>query len=78
MLSAEWIRRVKSQGETGMGYSIATVMLKDGRKFDQAVIVLPYIGGIRGYKDIPFREDEIEEIRVTHEKWDWSNESWNQ
>jgi hypothetical protein len=77
-LSAHWIGHIKRQGETGMGYYIVTVTLKDGRRFDQAVVMLPYLGGIRGLNDIPFREEDIQDMHVTHHKWDWSKEPWNQ
>jgi hypothetical protein len=30
---------------------------------------------IRGLKTIPFTEEDIEEITVTHEKWDWKADS---
>jgi hypothetical protein len=77
-LSSRWVNYLKSQPETGMGYQIVSVILKDGRRFDQAAIILPYIGGVRGFDDIPFKEEEIDQIIVTHDKWDWSNETWNQ
>jgi hypothetical protein len=67
-LSDRWVQHVQAQGETGMGYHIVSVVLKDGRRFDQGVVVLPYLGGIRGYDKVPFREDEIEQIVVTHDR----------
>ena len=63
-----------AQGETGMGYQVVSVILQDGRKFDQVVIVSEYITKVRGYKDIPFQESDIIEIKVTHDKWDWDAE----
>ena len=68
-LSDKWGPYLVSQGETGMGYQIASIFLKDGRKFDQAVIVGDTIAEIRGYDNIPFSENEIEKIVVTHDKW---------
>jgi len=55
-----------------MGYQIASVTLKDGRRFDQVVIVGGYLTRIKGLKDIPFSEDEIADIVVTHDKWDFN------
>ena len=57
-----------------MGYQIATVVLKNGRRFDQVVIVEGLITKIRGRQGIPFTEDEIAEIILTHDKWDWSKD----
>ena len=58
-----------------MGYQIVFVVLRDGRKFDQVVISeSAVITRVRGYKDIPFSELEIKDIRVTHKKWDWNQE----
>ena len=34
-LSEKWISRLLSQGETGMDYQIATIILKDGKQFRQ-------------------------------------------
>lgn len=61
--------------ETGMGYWVVTVFLKDGRTFPQTVVVGGAIARIRAHKAIPFLESEIERLEVTHEKWDWSEDS---
>lgn len=60
--------------ETGMGYVIASIILKDGRRFDQVVIDSGYITRIRGYKSIDFTEEDIQEIIATHDKWKYSEE----
>ena len=73
-LSSKWARRVNSQGETGMHYVIVTVILKDGRQFPQTIIAGGTITKIRGLEDIPFKEDDIEDLVATHDKWDWSKE----
>lgn len=70
-LSDKWAPILVSQPETGMDYQIVTVILKDGRKFEQAVHTGGYLTKIRGYDSIPFKEEEIEDIIVTHAKWDW-------
>jgi hypothetical protein len=57
--------------ETGMTYTVATVVLKDGRRFQQAVICDGAVGPIRGIDGIPFTEDEIAEIVPTHDTWDF-------
>jgi hypothetical protein len=73
-LSASWAPKLLSQGETGMGYQVASITLKDGRRFDRVVIVEGRITQIKGIKDIPFSEDEIADIVVTHDKWDFNAE----
>jgi len=74
-LPEEWIQFLREKPETGMGYQIVSVVLQDGREFGQVVISgSTLITRVRGYKDIPFSEFEIKDIRVTHKKWDWNNE----
>lgn len=73
-LSNKWGPKLVAQGETGMGYQIATVVLKDGRRFDRVVIVGGIIGQIKDIEGIPFTEEQIEEILVTHDKWDFNAE----
>ncbi|HEU5363885.1 MAG TPA: hypothetical protein VFU62_00045 [Hanamia sp.] len=76
LLSKKWVPRLLSQGETGMDYQIASILLKDGKKFDQAVIIDGCIAKIRYIDVIPFKEEDIKDIVVTHDKWDWSKEEW--
>jgi len=72
-LSTKWIKEIISQPETGMGYYIVSVILNDGRKFDQVIVDEGYITRVRGFKEIPFEEKDIREIIVTHDKWDFRN-----
>jgi hypothetical protein len=55
-----------------MGYQIASIVLKDGRKYDQAVIAGGIVTKIRNIEDIPFREDDIDQIIVTRAKWNFN------
>lgn len=73
-LSPKWARELMLTPETGMGYQVVTVALKDGRRFDQVVVVEGCITQIRGRADIPFAEDDILQIVVTHDKWDFGRE----
>jgi hypothetical protein len=66
---------VQKLPETGMGYTIVSITLVDGRTFDQAIIASGYLHRIRGRSDVPFSEDDIADIRATHDKWDWRSES---
>jgi hypothetical protein len=67
-LSDKWAPILNSQPETGMSYQVASVSLKDGRRFDKVVIIGGYIASIGGNNDIPFTEVEIETILVIHGK----------
>jgi len=73
-LSDKWIAMLLAKPETGMGYQVVSIKLKDGREFKQVVIDSGYITRIRSLKNIPFDESEIDEIIVTHDKWDWQKE----
>ena len=70
-LSDKWCDFLVSQGETGMGYQACTIKLADRREFKQTIVDSGYITRIKDVEGVPFVEDEIEEIIVTHEKWDW-------
>jgi len=67
-LSGKWASKLAAEPETGVGYQIASFLLKDGKRFDQVVIVGGNITQIRGVEGIPFSEDQIEQIIVTHDK----------
>jgi len=57
-----------AQPETGMGYQIVSIFLRDGRRFDRVTVVGGIITEVNGQKQIPFEEEEIADIKVTHGK----------
>jgi len=60
---------LKSQPETGMGYQIVTVKMKDGKEFERVqVLDARDIGTVDGMTDIPFNPYDIESVVVTHDK----------
>ena len=67
-LSDKWASVLTSQPETGMGYQITTIYLKNGKQFDGVVIVGGLITRIGDDGDIPFEEGEIADIVVNHGK----------
>lgn len=67
-LSEKWAPILLSQPETGMDYQIASVFLRDGRRFDRVMIVGGMITSVDGNRETPFREEEIMDIKVTHER----------
>jgi hypothetical protein len=73
-LSDKWAPILVSQPETGMGYQIASIVLRDGTRYNQVVIESGVITRIRHYGKIPFKEEDIADIIVTHDKWDFSRD----
>lgn len=71
-LSAKWVSELASKPETGMGYQVVSVILQDGRRFDQTAVVQGIIAEVRGLDEIPFTEDQIAQIILTHDKWDFN------
>ncbi|MGD0546445.1 MAG: hypothetical protein ABR991_01290 [Terracidiphilus sp.] len=67
-LSDKWAKNLVSQPETGMGYQIVTVYLKDGRHFEKVTIVGGTLASVHGHSKVPFEEPDIEKIVVTHEQ----------
>jgi hypothetical protein len=59
------------QPETGMGYSIATAFLKDGRIFKQVIVDGGFVTQVRGHTGVPFNESDVDHFVVTHDKWKW-------
>jgi hypothetical protein len=73
VFSGEWVAIVRSLPETGMGYTVATVKLREGRIFEQVIIEAGRLTRVRGLPTVPFTEHEIAEITPTHETWDWTD-----
>ena len=67
-LSGKWAPFFNSQPETGMGYVIATVRLRDGREFERVCVVEEFVTSVDGKSEIPFADDDIAEFIVTHDK----------
>jgi len=67
-LSEKWVPVLIGQPETGMGYQITTIILKDGRRFPNVTIAGGIVTQVEAYGDIPFKDEEIADIVVTHGK----------
>lgn len=66
-LSDRWALELRDEPETGMGYQIATVILKDGRRLpNTAIIDCTYIGAVDCTRGPPFSESDIASIIVDH------------
>jgi len=72
----ETIGELKLQTERGLGYQVVSVMLKDGRRFDQVVTSEGCIIEVRGYAEVPFTCHEVASLTVNHRNWNfrtWSD-----
>ena len=65
-LSNKWAPILSAQPETGMGYQIASVSLKDGRQFNDVLIAGGIVTKVGEQTDIPFGDGDIQAIIVTH------------
>jgi hypothetical protein len=72
--SGKWLATVVDLPETGMGYTVVAIELRDGRMFEQVLIDSGVVVAVRGVRDIPFTEDDIVKIVPNHRKWDWAGE----
>jgi len=66
---------LKRGEETGIGYLVISVELKDGRCFDQVVASEGCIIEVRGYEEIPFAPEEVASVIVNHKRWNFRDGS---
>jgi hypothetical protein len=66
---------LKQGAETGIGYQIVSVELKDGRCFDQVVVSECCIIEVRGYAEIPFAPHEVALVSINHKRWNFRDGS---
>jgi len=74
-LPGKFVGQLKSEKETGIGYQVVAVELKDGRSFEQVATSEGCIIEVRGFKGIPFSADEIVSVRVNHKTWNFREAS---
>jgi len=61
--------------ETGIGYHVVAVELKDGRFFEQVIASEGCIIEVRGHREIPFTPDDVASVRVNHKHWNFRDGS---
>ncbi len=66
VLSDRWAEVLTSQPETGMGYQIVSVRVKDGRLINNVTVVGGIISRLPATVSEWFSDDEIKDIVVTH------------
>lgn len=57
--------------ETGIGYQVVSVELKDGRCFDQVVVSECCIIEVRGFAEIPFAPHDVATVSINHKRWNF-------
>jgi hypothetical protein len=67
----ECLAHLREAPQTGVGYQIVSVELKDGRRFDQAVVSEGCIIEVRGHDEICFSPAEIAWVSVNHNRWNF-------
>ena len=75
-LPPESLSGLKNEKQTGPGYQVVAVYLKDGRRFDQVVASEGCIIAVRGHSELPFQTDEVSSVMVNHKHWNfkkWSD-----
>jgi hypothetical protein len=71
-LPTKWSQFLADEPETGMGYQVIAVTLRDGRRIeDVAVIQSSIIGEVRGYSEVPFDPADITQVELTHRSWEF-------
>lgn len=61
--------------ETGIGYQVVSIKLKDGRFFDQVVTSAEFIIEVRGCQEISFAPDDVALVTVNHKRWNFRDGS---
>jgi hypothetical protein len=72
----ETVTSLKQEKETGLGYQIISVVLKDGTRFEQVVASEGCIIAVRGFAEVPFKFSEVATVEVSHKRWNfrkWSD-----
>ncbi|HET8926116.1 MAG TPA: hypothetical protein VFN26_24240 [Candidatus Acidoferrum sp.] len=67
--------QLKRSAETGFGYQVVSVELKDGRTFDQVVVSECCIIEVRGYAEIPFVPHDVATVSINHKRWNFRDGS---
>jgi hypothetical protein len=74
-IPSSFVEHLKRAGETGIGYQVVSVELRDGRRFDQVVISECCFIEVRGVKEIPFTTEEVAAVNVNHKRWNFRSAS---
>ncbi len=68
-LSQKWLKKLEANAFPEMDYHIVSIILRDGRRFDEVIVDQGCITKIAGQENITFSELDISEIITPYEKW---------
>jgi hypothetical protein len=71
-LGEKWAKVLTRERESGMGYQVVSIFLMDGRRYDGVVVVDGMISKVADSTSLPFVEEDIARIVVTHDPIDRS------
>src|ERR1700730_4838938 len=74
-IPSEFVDHLKRATETGIGYKVVSVGLKDGRTFDQVFTSECCLIEVRGFKGIPFASEDVASVNVNHKRWNFRDGS---
>jgi hypothetical protein len=67
----ESLNRLKKNDLKDFGYQFVSIKLKDGREFPQAVASEGCIIQVKGFREIPFMETDIESVDPDAGAWNF-------
>jgi hypothetical protein len=67
----ESLKHLKKDDLKDFGYQFVSVKLKDGRIFPQAVTSEGCIIQVRGFREVPFVETDIESVEGDGKSWNF-------
>ena len=70
-IPSESPEHLKKDGLGDFGHQFVSVKLKDGRVFPQAVASEGHIIQVKGFREVPFVETDIESVQGDGEPWNF-------
>src|SRR6516162_9646546 len=70
-IPSESLNRLKKDDLKDFGYQFVSIKLKDGRVFPQAVASEGCVIQVKGFREIPFVETDIESVDTDGEPWNF-------
>ena len=70
-IPCRFVDQLKAAEETGIGYQVVGITLKDGRSFDQVVVSAGCIVEVRGHCNVPFSPEDVASLVINHKDWNF-------
>jgi len=74
-IPCRFVDQLKEAEETGIGYQVVGIELKDGRTFDQVAVSDGWIVEVRGHRNIPFSPEDVASLAINHMDWNFRDQS---